>query len=163
MVVVLIRSVKKTSNNAIGQSIVTFNELQTVLFKCANLINERLVGVNNAKEQDFSYLCPNDVVRKKFISCTDRCCKTNSLIKRVLFLESLVDSFWRKWTHNYFPSILVQQKWHHTRRNIAIDDLIIISEKHLNRGQWKVANIIAGGGNVVRRMGAQYKNKDVVH
>ena len=82
----------------------------------------------------------------------DTFCKTNSAINWILFLESLVDSFWQKWTHNYFPSLLVQQKWHHTRRNIAIGDLVIISEKNLNRGQWisgKVVNTtIAGGDNV---------------
>lgn len=40
----LIRSVKGSLKTAIGESILTFSELQTVLFEVANLINERPIG-----------------------------------------------------------------------------------------------------------------------
>ena len=79
------------------------------------------------------------------------------------FIQSLVSSFWRKWTHTYFPSLMVQQIWHHTRRNIAADDIVIIHDKNVDRGQWKlgkVVNTILGNDGIIRRVEAQYKNKD---
>ena len=40
----LIRLVKRSLKAAIGESILTFSELQTVLFEVANLIHERPIG-----------------------------------------------------------------------------------------------------------------------
>ena len=108
----LIRSVKKAINVAIGESVLTFSEFQTVLFQCANILNERPIGVNNAKEQDFTYLCPNDMLlgRSSSKAPVDHFCIRNSMIKRTVFVQSNEDSFWRMWMNCYFPSLLVEQK-----------------------------------------------------
>ena len=58
----LIRSVKRSLKAAIGESILTFSELQTVLFEVANLINERPIGRHPRSPEDGSYLCPNDLL-----------------------------------------------------------------------------------------------------
>ena len=58
----LIRSVKRSLKAAIGESILTFSELQTVLFEVANLINERPIGRHPRSPKDRSYLCPNDLL-----------------------------------------------------------------------------------------------------
>ena len=79
-----------------------------------------------------------------------------------MFIESLVNSFWKKWTHCYFPSLLVEQKWHHARRNVAIGDVVIIHDKDLSRGEWKlakVADVVPGNDGIVRRLKIHYKSK----
>ena len=58
----LIRSVKRAINASIGDSILTFSELQTVLYEVANLLNERPIGRHPASPDDAAYLCPNDVL-----------------------------------------------------------------------------------------------------
>ena len=62
----LIRSVKRSLKAAIGESILTFSELQTVLFEVANLINERPIGFHLRSPEDGSYLCPNDLLFGRF-------------------------------------------------------------------------------------------------
>ena len=42
----LIKLIKKALTVAIGDSILTFSELQTVCFEAANLVNERPIGRN---------------------------------------------------------------------------------------------------------------------
>jgi hypothetical protein len=56
----LIKSVKKSLVLAVGQSIMTFSELQTVMFEVANLLNERPIGTKETDPNEGSYLCPND-------------------------------------------------------------------------------------------------------
>lgn len=52
------KSVKKTMSVAIGESTLTFSELQTVCYKAANLVNERPIGRHPTMPEDGSYLCP---------------------------------------------------------------------------------------------------------
>ena len=78
------------------------------------------------------------------------------------FIESIVECFWKKWTHCYFPSLLVEQKWHYTRRNVSIGDIVIIYDKDLARSEWKlgrVCEVIEGSDKVIRRIKIQYRNK----
>ena len=59
----LIKSVKRSVTIIIGDSILTFSELQTVLFEVANLLNERPIGIKPGTDIDLgTYLCPNDLI-----------------------------------------------------------------------------------------------------
>ncbi|CAC5401371.1 unnamed protein product [Mytilus coruscus] len=58
----LIKSVKKSLSLAIGQSIMTVSELQTVLFEVANILNERPIGTSTSDPNEGTYLCPNDLI-----------------------------------------------------------------------------------------------------
>ena len=148
-----------------GVSILTFSEFQTILFQCSDILNDRPIRVNNATVQDFTYLCPNDMLlgRSSSKAPVGTFCKTNSLIKRTIFIESIADSIWRKWMNNYFPSLLIEQKWHHASRNRRKGDLAIIHGKDLARGEWKLGRVVdtvAGKDGIVRRIEIQYKHKD---
>ena len=71
--------------------------------------------------------------------------------------------FWKKWTLVYFPSLVMQHKWHHEKRNLQIGDIVIIADKNSPRGQWKLGKINNGQAGIdgkVRRVSIQYKNKN---
>lgn len=59
----LIRLVKQGLTHAIGDSVLTFGELQTVLYEVANLMNKRPIGVKSSICIDLgTYLCPNEML-----------------------------------------------------------------------------------------------------
>ena len=58
----LIPSVKKAIKCAIGEQVLSFSELLTVMYEAANLVNERPIGKTNMDIDDGSYLCPNDLL-----------------------------------------------------------------------------------------------------
>ena len=58
----LIRSVKRCLTNSIRKQVLTFSELQTVLFEVGNLINERPIGRHPTDPNDGAYLSPNDLL-----------------------------------------------------------------------------------------------------
>ena len=64
-----------------------------------------------------------------------------------------------KWSLCYFPGLIVQQKWHHEKRNVKIGDIVIIADKNLKRGEWKLGQVKPGIDDKVRRVTLQYKNK----
>ena len=43
----LVRSVKKAISHMVGECRLTFNELQTIFFECANLVNKTIVIYRN--------------------------------------------------------------------------------------------------------------------
>ena len=105
----LVKSVKKAIAVAIGESIMTFSELQTVCYEAANLVNERPIGRHPTSPDDGIYLCPNDLLlgrsTPRVPSGPFR--ETSNPNHRYEFVEGVVDTFWRKWTRDFFPSLII--------------------------------------------------------
>ena len=159
----LIRSVKRSLKAAIGESILTFSELQTVLFEVANLINERPIGRHPRSPEDGSYLCPNDLLLGRSTARVPSGPFRESTNPRFRFefIQNIVNSFWKRWTTNYFPDLIVRQKWHTAHRNLKTGDIVLIQDSNLVRGQWRlgiVSNTFPGCDGKVRKVEVQYKN-----
>ncbi|CAC5408835.1 unnamed protein product [Mytilus coruscus] len=108
----LIKSVKKSLSLAIGQSIMTFSELQTVLFEVANILNERPIGTSTSDPNEGTYLCPNDLILGRASSNmpVGNWDESDNFKKRWKFVQQVVNTFWRKWHRDYFPSLIIRQK-----------------------------------------------------
>ena len=136
----LVKSVKCAMKNAIGIQILTFSELQTCLFESAELVNERPIGRHPTEPDDGTYLCPNDLILGRSSSTIPQGNFENGgkNSRRFRFIQSLVDSFWRKWTRDFFPSLLVRQKWHVERRNVQVGDVVLLKDSNVIRGNWRL-------------------------
>ena len=159
----LIRSVKKSISHAIGNQRVTFTEMQTVLYESANIVNERPIGATPKSVEDGSYLCPNDMLLSRSsnkVPSGDFELTINSR-RRLYFIQRLIDAVWKKWTCCYFPSLLERPKWHHAKRNMLVDDIVIVQDKALRRNQWKlgkVTEVFLGIDGKVRHVKLKYTN-----
>ena len=157
----LIKSIKKSIHHAVGQNRLGYSELHTVLFEISNVINERPIGKKPTQSEESSYLCPNDMLLGR---CSAKLPYQNfddgaSTRKRFLFLQQLVDAYWKKWTTYYFPSLIIQSKWHHDKRNMLVGDVVLIQDSNNLRGQWKMGKIVAANPGVdgkIRRVSVQY-------
>ena len=58
----LIKSAKKALEVVVGESVLSFSELQTVMFEAAQLINQRPIGLLPGSPDEGTYLCPNDLL-----------------------------------------------------------------------------------------------------
>ena len=58
----LVKSIKRSLNTAIGDQVLSFSELQTTMFECVQLVNQRPIGRHPTEPEDGSYLCPNDLI-----------------------------------------------------------------------------------------------------
>ena len=94
----LIKSVKRALYNSIGNQVLSFSEMQTVLLEVANLVNERPIGRKPTVPNDSTYLSPNDLILGRLTSRApsgpfeENC----SHIKRFYFVQQLINSFWKK-------------------------------------------------------------------
>ena len=159
----LVKSVKKAMSVAIGENTLTFSELQTVCYEAANLVNERPIGRHPTMPEDGSYLCPNDLLLGR---ATPRVPsgpfrQTSNPKHRYEFVQRIIDAFWKKWTRDFFPSLIVRQKWHTARRNVLVGDVVLIQDTNQVRGNRKlgiVSRADPGDDGKVRKVEVLYKN-----
>ena len=174
----LIKSVKRSLQISIGDSRFTFGELQTILFEIANLLNERPIGIKPGVDIELgSYLCPNDLLlgRTSIRAPIGTHLVNEGFKNRLEFVERILNGFWKKWHRDYFPTLIVRQKWHVDRRNVSIGDVVIVQDTNSLRGQWKLAQVIevesSRDGKVrdvtlrykLKRPGVEYKGQRDVH
>ena len=158
----LIKSVKRAITTSVGLQIRTLSELQTVLLESANLVNERPIGTHPKSPEDGTYLCPNDLLLGR---ATSRAPggpfrEYSNLKQRFSFIQSLIDAFWKKWTRDYFPSLIIRQKWHTFKRNLRLNDIVLFQEANQIRCSWKlgrVSEVYPGKDGNVRNVGIKHK------
>ena len=100
------------------------------------------LGVHPKNPEDGTYLCLNDLMLgRSSNSAPAGPFKECNNLKMFIFIESLVDAFWRKCSRNYFSSLLLRKKWHTSKRNLKIGDIVLIHDSRSLRGSWKLGRI----------------------
>ena len=71
-------------------------------------------------------------------------------------------AFWEKWQRDFFPSLLIRQKWHTARRNVKVGDIVIIQDSGMLRGKWKMGRVVEASPSLrdgfVRNVQVTYRN-----
>ena len=149
----------------IKDQVLTHYELITVVYEIANLLNERPIGKQSSDISDGTYLCPNDLLLGRAcarIPSGPFTYNVNSK-RRFAFVQKLVDAFWVKMNRFYFPSLIVQQKWHTEKRNVCKGDIVILQDSNAVRGNWKLGKIdkvYPSSDGKVRKVIVMYKKVD---
>ena len=141
----LVKSCKIGLKKAIGEQVLTPLELQTCLVEVANLVNQRPIGRIPSDPDDGSYLSPNDMLLGRASSTVPQgpFRHTKNPRHRVEFVQKIVDSFWTRWTRDVFPSLLPRKQWHAEKRNIRVDDFVIVQTSSAIRGTWNVGRVVS--------------------
>lgn len=72
-------------------------------------------------------------------------------------MQYLIERFWSHWKREYL-SRRGRQKWHLPRRNLKVNDIVIIKDSRLPREQWQlrwVVESIQGNDDLVRKVKLQ--------
>jgi transposase InsO family protein len=140
----LVKSCKLALKKSIGEQILTPFELYTVLQEVSNLVNQRPIGRTPNDPDDGSYLCPNDMLLGRASSRISQgpFKETNNPRHRVEYVQKIVDSFWKRWTRDTFPSLVPRKKWDAQRRNVRVDDVVNIADSNAVRGKWCVGRVM---------------------
>lgn len=79
---------------------------------------------------------------------------------RLDFIQHIVQSFWKKWTHDYFPGLIIWSKRHRERRKVKEGDIILTAIDAL-RGDWRIGIVTEAHpshDNKVQQFNVSYKN-----
>ncbi|KAJ8039049.1 hypothetical protein HOLleu_16637 [Holothuria leucospilota] len=74
---------------------------------------------------------------------------------RVEFVKKIVNSFWRRWTRDVLPLLVQRRKWDVHRRNVRVDDIVMMVGANAVRGKWilgRVVQVYPGSDGNVRNL-----------
>lgn len=159
----LVKSCKHALKKAIGEQCLTPFELHTYLQEVANLVNERPIGRLPNDPDDGTYICPNDILLGRASSRVPQgpFRPSKNPKERVEFVQRIVDAFWKSWIRDVFPLLVPRRKWNTDRRNVRVDDVVLIADPNLVRGQWKlgrITEVYPGKDNRVRNVQVKTAN-----
>ena len=159
----LVKSAKRAIKHAIGSQVLSFSELQTTLFEAAELLNERPIGYCPSLPEDEPYLSPNHLLlgRASARIPHGEYEQQSNVNDRYRLVQSVVSSFWKRWVAEYFPKMIIRQKWHTEKRNVKVGDVVLVQEQGLTNGKWqlaKVSEVFPGDDGRVRNVAVHYKN-----
>ena len=131
----LVKSVKVALGHVIGEQVLEFSTLQTVLFEVAELVNSRPIGCHPTDPDEGVYLSPNDLLLGRSTSRAPRgpFLESSGSKRRYECIQRIIDGFWKKWNQDFFPSILVSQKWAVEKRNLQVGDIVAIQNNEAKK------------------------------
>ena len=153
----MVKTVKKALKKAIGEAVLTPFELYTCLLEVANLVNQRPIGRMPNDPDDGAYLCPNDILLGRATNTVPQgpFRHTENPRHRFEFCQKIVDSFWKKWSRDVLPNLVPRKKWNAERRNVAVNDFVMMADSNAVRGRWsagKILQVYPGEDGLVRNV-----------
>ena len=122
--------------------------LRTLMCEAEAIVNGRPLTVDPLNDPDsLTPLTPNHILTMKskivlsppgVFQHADKYCR--SRWRRV---QHLANEFWCRWRKEYLLSLQQRQKWTNLRRNVSLNDIVIIKDENAARSQWQLARVVA--------------------
>ena len=153
-----IRSIRGILRVLLKEQVVDDEGLQTLLCEVEALLNGKKVS-DGARH--LHALSPNHLLLTQsnqplppevFHKCSKR---------RWRQVQYLVDIFWKRWIREYIPILQKRQKWLQPKRNVAVGDLVLLTDSSMPRNMWlmgKVVKIVPDKRGLVRRVQVRTKS-----
>ena len=136
----MIRSVRRILRALLGTQIVNDETLLTIMTEVEKILNDRPLTKLSEDPKDLEPLTPNHLLLSHRNHClapgdfsTASADKYTRCWRQAQYLSNI---FWRRWVDEYLLSLQERQKWFRPHRNLAVGDLVLITDQHSPRGQW---------------------------
>jgi len=140
-----IKSVKQHLRRVVGDTVLTFEELYTVLTQIEACLNSRPLCPLSSDPNDLSALTPSHfLIGEPLTAIPDPNlldCKSNRL-QRWQLVRQISQSFWKRWHTEYLTQLQEKPKWKTPRPNLKINDLVLVKEDNLPPLKWNIGRVV---------------------
>lgn len=137
--------------------------LRTLFYEEMAIVNSRPLNVDGINDpKSLEPLTPNHLILMKSKAALP---PPGKFVKEEMYADKrwrrvqyLIEQFWSRWKKEYLLNASLRQKWHLPRRNLKVNDIVIIKEDTLPRNEWhlgRVVETIKGTDGLVRRVKVQ--------
>lgn len=122
--------------------------LRTLMCEAEAIVNSRPLTVNQLADPDSpTPLTPNHLLtmKSKVILSPPGVFQAADIYSRKRWkrVQHLANEFWTRWRKEFLLSLQQRQKWTRTRRNLCIDDVVMLKDENLPRSVWQLARVSA--------------------
>ena len=166
----LIRSVRGTMKAILGHphAFVTRETLRTVFAETVGILNSRPLCPSSDDPNDWEPITPSHLLQQRQgISLPPGDFQDGDLYSRKQWRRGqiLSNHFWARWLREYLPLLQERKKWVLKRRNLAVNDLVLVVTENAPRGHWllgRVTKVFPGKDDLVRTAEVKTKNSTLL-
>ena len=141
----MIRSVRRIMSVLLTDQSVSEEVLTTTMTEIEWTINSRPLLPITMDEKNNEPLTPNHLLHLKGNpnlppGLFDQ--KDCYVRRRWAQAQFLADQFWRRWVREYLPYLIHRQKWYQEKRNVKIDDIVLVVDETRPRSRWALGRVV---------------------
>ena len=125
----------------IGQQVLTYEELNTVLIQVECLLNSRPIGLVNQSDPltpaHFLSLTP-----LKAFPALDVSDRPLNRLNRYELIQNIVQNFWKRWKSEYLTTLQLRYKWNSQEQPIQVGSVVLLCDENAPPLEWKFAKIV---------------------
>ncbi|CAI5683011.1 unnamed protein product [Oreochromis niloticus] len=144
-----IRTVRNVLNATFAQCPGRLDDasLRTLLCEAMAIVNSRPLSVDGINDPHaLELLTPNHLIMMKTKVALP---PPGVFVKEDLYatkrrrrVQYLIEQFWGRWKREYLLNISTRQKWHLPRRNLKVNDIVVIKDDNLPRNHWQLGRVV---------------------
>ncbi|KAH8357257.1 hypothetical protein KR200_001502, partial [Drosophila serrata] len=151
-----VKSAKYHFHRVVGNTILAFNELRTLVYEISAMLNSRPLCPISENPNDLDILTPGHFLIGSSFATIEEPDITHLSIdrlspwQRVCQIQQII---WRKWSTSYLSLLQERGKWRASRPNILPHSIEVLQEVNIPPLQWRlgsVESIIHGADGVAR-------------
>ncbi|XP_068739665.1 uncharacterized protein [Montipora capricornis] len=166
----LIRSVRKAMRAVLGSqgALVGLETLRTVFAEVTSILNSRPICPSSDDPNDLEPLTPNHLIlqrRNLFVPPGVFAKEDLYSRKQWRHAQFIADCFWSRWIREYVPTLQQRHKWLLSKRNLAVNDLVLVVDNTVPRSRWllgRVTRVFPGEDLCVRTAEVKTKSSRLV-
>ena len=140
----LVKSTKKALQAVLKDQVVTETVLRTTLIEVEAVINSRPLTYNSSDANDLTALTPNHFLHGGATNLHPPGTFHDQDLysrKRWRQCQVLADHTWKRWLKEYLPTLTVRNKWRSEQRDLQLNDLVLVVDEIVPRGQWPLGRV----------------------
>ena len=129
----------------LGNAEVRDEELMSAFIGAEALINSRPLTYQSANPHDLTPLTPShflhgELGRQAAPVPVD---ETHHPRQRWRRVQELIRHFWCRWMQEWLPGLGSRKKWHSSKREFQVGDMVLVMSADTPRGNWPLGRIIS--------------------
>lgn len=151
-----VKQVKHHLRRVVGNHLLTFEEMTTVLAQIEAVLNSRPLCALSDDPEDLAALTPGHFLIGEPMNSFPEPDVTHTKLNRLSrwqLLQQMVQSFWSRWQSEYLATLQQRNKWLFRTDNIRTGMLVLIVDERLPPTKWimgRITDLHAGADGLVR-------------
>ena len=156
-----VKSCKYHLKRIIGQTRLTFEELSTIAAQVEACLNSRPLGpvTSHSIDGEEPLTAGHFLIGKPLKAYPEvEVSEDDSLLDRWTKCRAMIQHFWRRWSSEYLQILQRSNKWHNTKPNLQVGDVVVITDDSHFKTSWVMGKVIAtypGKDDLVRAVDVQ--------
>lgn len=140
----LVKSVKRTLYAVLGSTLASDEVLETTLIETERMLNSRPLCPVSDDPRDLDVLTPNHFLLQKSETVSPPGLFVDADLYRKTWrqVQYISDCMWKRFLKEYIPALQERNKWLRKQRNLAVGDLVLITEQNVPRGHWLLGRVL---------------------